>query len=85
MLAPVALNIVCFAYVGEDGTVPASVNSQIVERLHAEGRVAPSLTHLNGQPAIRAAIVNHRTRHADIDELVHSVLTIGSRQDLPQC
>lgn len=85
LLAPVALNIVCFAYVGEDGTVPASVNSQIVERLHAEGRVAPSLTHLNGQPAIRAAIVNHRTRQADIDELVHSVLTIGSRQDFPQC
>ena len=85
LLAPVALNIVCFAYVGPNGTAPASVNSHIVERLHAEGRVAPSLTHLNGQPAIRAAIVNHRTRQADIDALVHSVLTIGSQQDLPQC
>ncbi len=85
LLAPVALNIVCFAYVGADGTMPPSVNSHIVERLHAEGRVAPSLTHLNGQPAIRAAIVNHRTSQADIDALVHSVLTIGSRQDLPQC
>ncbi|MFK0162997.1 pyridoxal phosphate-dependent decarboxylase family protein [Rhizobium sp. NPDC090279] len=85
LLAPVALNIVCFAYVGAEGTIPASINSDIVERLHAEGRVAPSLTHLNGQPAIRAAIVNHRTRQQDIDQLVHSVLTIGSRQDLPQC
>ncbi len=85
LLAPVALNIVCFAYVGEDGTMPSSVNSHIVERLHAEGRVAPSLTNLNGQPAIRAAIVNHRTRQTDIDALVRSVLTIGSQQDLPQC
>ena len=85
LLAPVALNIVCFAYVGAEGTVPASVNSHIVERLHAEGRVAPSLTHLNGQPAIRAAIVNHRTRQTDIDALVRSVLIIGSQQDLPQC
>ncbi len=85
LLAPVALNIVCFAYVGADGTMPSSINSHIVERLHAEGRVAPSLTHLNGQPAIRAAIVNHRTRQTDIDALVESVLTIGSRQDLPQC
>jgi len=65
--------------------MPASVNSHIVERLHAEGRVAPSLTHLNGQPAIRAAIVNHRTQQTDIDALVRSVLTIGSQQDLPQC
>ncbi|TXI07599.1 MAG: cytochrome D ubiquinol oxidase subunit I [Rhizobium sp.] len=85
LLAPVALNIVCFAYVGAGVAISPSINSHIVERLHAEGRVAPSLTHLNGQPAIRAAIVNHRTRQADIDALVDSVLTIGSRQDLPQC
>lgn len=85
LLAPVTLNIVCFAYVGVDGKVPPAINSLIVERLHAEGRVAPSLTHLNGQPAIRAAIVNHRTRQADIDALVHSVLTLGSRQDVAQC
>lgn len=85
LLAPVALNIVCFAYVGIDGKVPPVINSHIIECLHAEGRVAPSLTHLNGQPAIRAAIVNHRTRQADIDALVQSVLTLGSRQDFAQC
>ncbi|NLR98971.1 cytochrome D ubiquinol oxidase subunit I [Rhizobium sp. P38BS-XIX] len=85
LLAPVALNIVCFAYVGPNGDTPPAVNAHIVERLHAEGRVAPSLTHLNGQPAIRAAIVNHRTRLADIDALVQSVLTLGPRQDLAQC
>jgi glutamate/tyrosine decarboxylase-like PLP-dependent enzyme len=85
LLAPVALNIVCFAYVGPDGKAPPAINADIVEHLHAEGRVAPSLTHLNGQPAIRAAIVNHRTRQADIDALVQGILTLGSRQDLREC
>ncbi|MDL2404855.1 pyridoxal-dependent decarboxylase [Rhizobium calliandrae] len=85
LLAPVALNIVCFGYVGLAGDASSEVNARIVERLHAEGRVAPSLTHLNGQTAIRAAIVNHRTRQADIDALINGVLKLGSRQDLHQC
>ena len=85
LLAPVALNIVCFAYVGLAGDAPPDVNARIVELLHAEGCVAPSLTHVNGQAAIRAAIVNHRTRQADIDALINGVLKLGSRQDLLQC
>ncbi|NTF40912.1 pyridoxal-dependent decarboxylase [Rhizobium rhizogenes] len=85
LLAPVKLNIVCFAYAGIDGKAAPAINSHIVEHLHAEGRVAPSVTILNGQPAIRAAIVNHRTQQADMDALVHGVLTLGSRQELTQC
>ncbi|MGY5806880.1 pyridoxal phosphate-dependent decarboxylase family protein [Rhizobium sp. LEGMi198b] len=85
LLAPVALNIVCFTYVGPDGDAPPQVNARIIEHLHAEGRVAPSLTHIKGQPAIRAAIVNHRTRQMDIDALIDGVLKLGSRQDLLQC
>ncbi|NTI60513.1 cytochrome D ubiquinol oxidase subunit I [Agrobacterium rhizogenes] len=85
LLAPVALNIVCFAYVGPTGDAPAEINARIVEHFHAEGRVAPSLTHINGQPAIRAAIVNHRTRQTDIDALIQGVLKLGSRQDLLPC
>ncbi|MDE1992453.1 MAG: cytochrome D ubiquinol oxidase subunit I [Rhizobiaceae bacterium] len=85
LLAPVALNVVCFGYVGSAGDVPAEINSRIVEQLHAEGRVAPSLTIVNGRPAIRAAIVNHRTQQTDIDALVDGVLKLGSQQDLLQC
>ncbi|MEZ2222494.1 aspartate aminotransferase family protein [Rhizobium sp. RCC_161_2] len=85
LLAPVALNIVCFAYVGPAGHAPPEINARIVEHLHAEGRVAPSLTHIAGQPAIRAAIVNHRTRQTDIDALIEGVLKLGSRQDLLPC
>ena len=62
------LNVVCFSY-GDH-----SANGRIVERLQHEGEVAPSLTIINGIPAIRAAIVNHRTRVDDVLRLVDGVL-----------
>ena len=44
------------------------------------GIAAPSTTVLDGQLAIRAAIVNHRTDTCDIDALVAAVLEFGARQ-----
>lgn len=85
LLAPVALNIVCFGYVGGDRRAADAVNVRIIERLHADGRVAPSLTYLNGRPAVRAAIVNHRTNETDIDALVRGVLTFGLQEELFAC
>ncbi|HXA38217.1 MAG TPA: pyridoxal-dependent decarboxylase [Phenylobacterium sp.] len=73
LLAPVALNIVCFAYRGGD-------NAAIVADLHEAGRVAPSTTTLAGRTAIRAAIVNHRTELQDIEALVEGVLALGRAQ-----
>jgi glutamate/tyrosine decarboxylase-like PLP-dependent enzyme len=72
-LAPVTLNVVCFSY-GE----PGQVNAAIVERLHLEGRVAPSLTVIDGRPVIRAAIVNHRTRAEHVERMIDDVLRIGA-------
>ena len=64
MRAPVVLNIVCFGVKGdEDG----SLAREIVMELHERGEAAPSLTILDGVPAIRAAIINHRTHEEDID------------------
>jgi glutamate/tyrosine decarboxylase-like PLP-dependent enzyme len=74
LLAPVPLNIVCFGYRADDAD---HLNAEIVADLHEAGRVAPSLTTVNGRTAIRAAIVNHRTAPEDIDALVRSVLTLG--------
>jgi glutamate/tyrosine decarboxylase-like PLP-dependent enzyme len=85
LLSPVALNIVCFAYVGRDGGASDTVNMRIVERLHADGRVAPSLTYVHGRPAIRAAIVNHRTDETDIDALLKGVLAFGLQEELAAC
>jgi aromatic-L-amino-acid decarboxylase len=64
MRAPVVLNIVCFGVKGDDD---GSLAREIVMELHERGEAAPSLTILDGVPAIRAAIINHRTHEADID------------------
>jgi glutamate/tyrosine decarboxylase-like PLP-dependent enzyme len=63
--AEVTLNIVCFGLKAADRRNPA-----LIEALHASGLAAPSLTLLDGRPVIRAAIVNHRTTCADMDDFV---------------
>ena len=65
--APVKLNIVCF---GVRDSADGEINREIVMDLHAQGDAAPSMTLLDGRPVIRAAIVNHRTKTADIDRFV---------------
>ena len=75
LLAPVALNIVCFRYRGND---PDRLNAKIVADLHESGVAAPSTTIIGGRLAIRAAIVNHRTEPRDIDAMLKAVSEFGS-------
>ena len=77
LLAPVALNIVCFRYrcAGADLNW---LNTEIVIALQESGDAAPSSTTLNGCVAIRAAIVNHRTTQHDIDIFLASTLRLGA-------
>jgi glutamate/tyrosine decarboxylase-like PLP-dependent enzyme len=75
LLAPVQLNIVCFRYRAADAN---KVNGNIVIDIQESGIAAPSTTILDGQLAIRAAIVNHRTDTCDIDALVSAVLEFGA-------
>jgi len=70
LLAPIALNIVCFGVMG----FSAAQTEDLVADLQVEGLFAPSTTTINGTRAIRAAIVNHRTTAADIDALVDEIL-----------
>lgn len=92
LLAPVALNVVCFRYrcrspgiesrsgVDTDeaaDTVADAVNAQIVVAIQHAGRCAPSSTTVQGRFAIRAAIVNHRTTFDDVDALVQATLHHG--------
>lgn len=74
LLAPVQLNIVCFRYRCADAD---RVNARIVADLQESGVAAPSTTRINGDVAIRAAIVNHRTSAQDIDVLLDAVLALG--------
>ncbi len=76
MRAPVTLNIVCFGVIDDpDGALAR----EIVMDLHESGEAAPSLTILDGVPAIRAAIINHRTHAADIDKFM-ALLEAGLRR-----
>jgi aromatic-L-amino-acid decarboxylase len=76
LLAPVQLNIVCFRYRASEAN---QVNGDIVVAVQESGIAAPSTTMLDGQLAIRAAIVNHRTDTRDIDALISAVLEFGER------
>ena len=81
LLAPVQLNIVCFRYRAVDAN---KINGEIVIDIQESGIAAPSTTLLDGELAIRAAIVNHRTDTADIDALISAVLEFGARRTCPQ-
>jgi glutamate/tyrosine decarboxylase-like PLP-dependent enzyme len=76
LLAPVALNIVCFRYRDANAN---RVNREIVIALQESGIAAPSSITLQGRLAIRAAIVNHRTTVKDIDALIKATLAFGER------
>ncbi|WP_317201752.1 pyridoxal phosphate-dependent decarboxylase family protein [Janthinobacterium sp.] len=75
LLAPVALNIVCFRHRAPDID---RFNAALVADVQESGRAAPSLTTLRGQTAIRVAVVNHRSGRQDIDALLDAVLTLGA-------
>ncbi|HZF14774.1 MAG TPA: pyridoxal-dependent decarboxylase [Steroidobacteraceae bacterium] len=80
LMAPVALNIVCFRYraagLGEAGL--NQFNEELLIRLHESGIAAPSYTTLNGRYCLRAAISNHRTRSDDLAIMVDAVLKLGA-------
>lgn len=79
LLAPVALNIVCFRYiVPRMGDAELDrINEEIVIALQEKGIAAPSTTRLNGVLAIRVNITNHRTRIDDLEILIGAVESIG--------
>lgn len=74
LMAPVALNIVCFRYRASD---PDRLNAAIVAELQERGIAAPSTTTIDGKLAIRACLINHRTEQRDIDTLLDAVLRLA--------
>lgn len=79
LLAPVALNIVCFRYRAEPSD---RINAEIVADLHESGLAAPSTTQVGGRLAIRAALINHRTDRGDLDTLLKAVLRFGAARSI---
>jgi len=81
LLAPVVLNTVCFRY-RTDGLSPAALNAlneELLIRVQESGVAVPSSTRVNGTFALRAAIVNHRSRREDFDLLVKAVVEQGAQ------
>jgi glutamate/tyrosine decarboxylase-like PLP-dependent enzyme len=81
LLAPVALNIVCFRNRGgeTDAEGVDAINREILMRVQERGVAVPSSTVLRGAFAIRVANTNHRSRREDFAALVAAVLEEGRR------
>jgi len=81
LFAPVELSVVCFRYAG---SVPEErrngVNAAILKRVIQRGKVFISNATLRGRFALRACIVNHRTRDDDALAVVEE--TLASARDL---
>jgi len=79
LLAPVALNVVCFRYRGglEDEAALEALNRELLLRLHEGGQAAPSYASVRGRYALRACITNHRTRDEDLEVLCREAVRLG--------
>jgi aromatic-L-amino-acid/L-tryptophan decarboxylase len=80
LAADVSLNLVTFRYLGKGGLSPEALDAlqtEVVIRVQESGVAVPSTTKLRGRTVIRLAIVNHRTRRADLDALLDAVLREG--------
>ena len=73
VVAPATLNIVCWRLTGDHDE---ALNAGIVMDLHESGLAVPSMTTVEHRPAIRAAIVNHRTTEAHIDDFLADLTRI---------
>jgi glutamate/tyrosine decarboxylase-like PLP-dependent enzyme len=82
LLAPIALNIVCFRFTAPG--VPESeldlLNETIVAELQLQGIAAPSTTKVRGKKAIRVALTNHRTEDEDLSILTAAVRRLGKER-----
>lgn len=79
LVAPVAINIVCFRFQPGviDGEALKRLNIEIMLRLQEQGIAILSDTTVQGQHCLRVAINNHRTRRTDLDLLVRETVRIG--------
>jgi aromatic-L-amino-acid decarboxylase len=80
LLAPAELSVVCFRYKGSPA-ISGDLNrrnAEILRRIVQRGRVYLSNATVRGRFYLRACIVNHRTKEADVDAVVPEVLTAAN-------
>ena len=72
------LSAVCFRYRGTDGSSEDQLNrlnASILKVTQKRGRVYLSNAMMAGKFCLRACIVNHRTKDADVDAVIQEVLS----------
>jgi glutamate/tyrosine decarboxylase-like PLP-dependent enzyme len=76
LLAPVELSAVCFRYRrdGADEKQLNELNAAILKRMVERGRVFISNASIRGKFALRACLLNHRTKEADVRAVVDEVI-----------
>jgi aromatic-L-amino-acid decarboxylase len=75
LLAPIELSAVCFRYcANQSGHDLNEFNAAVLRRVIDNGRVYLSNASVHGNFALRACFVNHRTKEADVAEIVPEVL-----------
>ncbi len=81
LLAPVALNVVCFRFqaAGLHEAALNEVNHELLIRLQESGIAVVTGTTLDGKQAIRMCNVNHRSRREDFDLLAREVIRLGNQ------
>jgi aromatic-L-amino-acid decarboxylase len=82
LLAPAAMNIVCFRVraAGLSEAELDALNEEIVADVQESGEAATSSSVVAGRRAIRVNITNHRTRLEDMEILVQAVLKAARRR-----
>jgi aromatic-L-amino-acid/L-tryptophan decarboxylase len=74
LMAPVSLSAVCFRYRPAPESKLDATNESLLKTINGRGRIYLSNATLHGQFCLRACLVNHRTRPADVDCVVDEVL-----------
>jgi glutamate/tyrosine decarboxylase-like PLP-dependent enzyme len=79
ILGPSEMNVVCFRYLAPDLSPDGldMLNTELLVRIQESGVAVPSSARIDGRFTLRVANTNHRTRPADFDLLVDSVLRAG--------
>src|SRR5690606_4293159 len=81
------LPLVCVVHPPADATGPQSSadwHTAVASRVVAGGRAWVSPVRLAGRPAVRICLTSHRTRAADIDEVVAALAAARDETPLPR-
>ena len=73
-------NILCFRYVGRGGRDDETldrINRELRERYNVSGEGWITATNLNGRRVLRVTMMNPRTTHADIQDILNGLATVG--------